>query len=196
MANGELHHSPFTVYHSPSLSMETCIVHPDHVAVEHCEVCHKPLCGLCLWYTEDGHRLCEVHAKEAEANGQRILEPETYAEAVGTSLIKPPVKTGENTSTDEAGVYRGNQTDVGALITAVLSLTMIASCMGGIYCLPVIAFILGMLFFLNAPQSINPQRTRVFAGISLGISGFIFLSIFCLVAFYIFIFAFAISSSP
>lgn len=175
--------------------METCIVHPDHVAIEHCEVCFKPLCGLCLWYTEDGHRLCEVHAKEAEANGQKIVEPETYAEAVGTSLIKANNEKREQT-VDESGVYRGNQNDVGALIGAVLAITMIASCSGGIYCLPIITLVMGILFWLNAPQAINPQRTRVFAGISLGISGFILMAIFCFIAFYIFMFAVAISSAP
>lgn len=175
--------------------METCIVHPDHVAIEQCEVCHKPLCGLCLWYTEDGHRLCEVHAKEAEANGQTIVEPETYAEAVGTSLLKKPGDRQEQTA-DEAGLYRGNQNDVGALAAAIMMLTMIASCSGGVYCLPILGLILGILFWLNAPQALNPQRTRVFAGISLGISGLILLAIFCFIAFYIFIFAFAFASSP
>ena len=175
--------------------METCIVHPDHVAIEQCEVCHKPLCGLCLWYTEEGHRLCEVHAKEAEANGQKIAEPETYAEAVGTSLLKKPDNRQEQ-PTDEAGLYRGNQNDVGALAAAIMMVTMIASCSGGVYCLPIVGLVLGILFWLNAPQSVNPQRTRVFAGISLGISGLILLAILCFIAFYIFIFAFAFASSP
>ncbi len=175
--------------------MESCANHPDHAAIEHCEVCRQPLCGLCLWYTEDGHRLCEVHAHEAEARGEHVLEPDTYAEAVGTSLIKANHEKREQ-PVDEPGVYRGNQNDIGALIGAILAITMIASCSGGIYCLPIIALVMGILFWLNAPQAINPHRTRVFAGITLGISGLILMAIFCFIAFYIFMFAFAISSAP
>ena len=179
----------------PNYFMDTCTNHPDHPAIEHCEQCRQPLCGLCLWYTEDGHRLCEQHAKEAEAQGQTILEPETYAEAVGTSLIKSQNERRER-PVDEPGVYRGNQNDVGALIAAIMAIMLIASCSGGIYCFPVIGFILGVVFLMNAPQAINPQRTRIFAGISLGISGLVLLALFCFVAFYIFIIAVAVSSTP
>ena len=124
-----------------------------------------------------------------------ILEQETCGEEVGTSLIKSLNERRER-PVDEPGVYRGNQNDVGALVAAIMAITLIASCSGGIYCFPVIGFILGVVFLMNAPQAINPQRTRIFAGISLGISGLILLAIFCFVAFYVFMIALAVSSTP
>ncbi|MCL4872048.1 MAG: hypothetical protein KJ063_24065 [Anaerolineae bacterium] len=175
--------------------MESCANHPDHPAIEHCEQCRQPLCGLCLWYTEDGHRLCESHAQEAQAQGQTVLQPETYAEAIGTSLIKSQNERRQQ-PLNEPGVFRGNQNDIGALIAAITSIALIASCSGGIYCFPIIGFVFGLLFFLNAPQAINPQRTKILAGVSIGISGLVLLALICFISFYIFLIAVAIASSP
>jgi hypothetical protein len=41
----------------------------------------------------------------------------------------------------------------------------------GIYCLPVIGLVVGAIAVLNASASVNPNRTRRWGWISLGISG-------------------------
>ena len=54
---------------------KTCTNHPERAAIENCEVCGVPLCAYCLYYTNDGQRLCKQHADEAEAAGAFIRSP-------------------------------------------------------------------------------------------------------------------------
>ncbi|MCI0395844.1 MAG: hypothetical protein L0332_14990 [Chloroflexi bacterium] len=175
--------------------MEHCVNHPDHAAVEHCEVCGRALCGLCLWYGEDGRRLCEIHAQELRAAGEEVLPPETYAEAIEPRLLKQPA-AGNAASVP----YQGNSQDVTAFLAAVISLTTLFSCMGGVYCLPIVAAALGLAAFANASKAVDPQRTRTLAGVSLGIGGLMLLFILAYVGFFVgvmaFSFALATSSAP
>jgi hypothetical protein len=183
--------------------MEHCVFHPNRAAVEHCEVCKRALCGHCLWYTEDGHRLCEIHAQEREAAGETILPPETYAEAINTQLVarqsdeKPRPRRSRDDKEDIP--YKGNSQDLTALLAAVMSVTVLLSCMGGAYCLPIAAFLLGIVGFANAAKAVDPQRTKLLSGISLGIGGLMFLGIFAYIAFFFMFFVFSIiaaSSAP
>ncbi|NDJ79195.1 MAG: hypothetical protein GYB65_23340, partial [Chloroflexi bacterium] len=57
-----------------------CHYHPDRIAIERCEVCGRPLCAYCLYYAEDGTRLCEEHAETAQQAGMAVEEPGAYAE--------------------------------------------------------------------------------------------------------------------
>lgn len=157
---------------------DVCTFHPEHQAVESCEVCQRPLCGLCLWYTGDGYRLCQVHAAERAAKGEEVLSPETYQEAVRPQAASAPRR-------DQPGIYQGNSYDVGALMAAVAGLATIASCSGGIYCLPVITLLLGIGVFLKADQAVDRRRTRLLAGIGIGLTGLILLAIFAMFTFYI-----------
>jgi hypothetical protein len=141
--------------------MEHCVFHPNRAAVEHCEVCKRALCGHCLWYTEDGHRLCEIHAQEREAGGETVLPPETYAEAINTQLVarqsdeKPRPRRSQDDK--EEIPYKGNSQDLTALLAAVMSVTVLLSCMGGAYCLPIAAFLLGIVGFANAAKAVDPH---------------------------------------
>ena len=171
--------------------MEHCANHPDIAAVEHCEICRRQLCGYCLWYEEDGRRLCENHAMEIKAAGGKVLPPETYAEAIDTSLVRR-----SNGGTAEAvqngqRLYQGNSQDLGALVAAIVALTTLASCAGGMYCLPVFALILGVAMYSNASAAQDPRRTRNLAGISIGVGG---LFLFLIVAYFGMIFFFVIMS--
>src|SRR5438874_942195 len=58
---------------------KTCTNHPERAAIENCEVCGAPLCAYCLYYTNDGQRLCKQHADEAEAAGAFIRSPGVYS---------------------------------------------------------------------------------------------------------------------
>jgi hypothetical protein len=184
--------------------MDHCVFHPNRVAVEYCEICKRALCGHCLWYTEDGHRLCEIHAQEKEGMGEKILPPETYAEAISTQYLSKPPKenqqpseeeeqSGQNSSREKEEIpYKGNSQDLTALISAVVAVTILASCMGGAYCLPIAAFILGIIGFTNADKAIDPKRTRLLSGISLGFGGFVLLGLITIIGAYMMFFIFAI----
>ena len=94
--------------------MESCINHPENAAIEHCEVCFNPLCDLCLWYADDGRRLCEDHAREYEATGGAVQPPEKYA-------IGHRVREMDDAEAPGSGPrYRGNDTDLLAALAAVI----------------------------------------------------------------------------
>ena len=189
--------------------MDHCVFHPNHAAVEYCEVCNRALCGHCLWYTEDGHRLCEIHAQEKEIAGETVLPPETYAEAIKTQYV-PRKKTDVQKPVEEESQphqnedkekekddipYKGNSQDMTALVSAVMAVTVLLSCMGGAYCLPIAALIMGIVGFTNASKSIDPKRTRLLSGVSLGIGGLIVLGIIAYIGFFAMFFIFALLSA-
>jgi hypothetical protein len=159
----------------------TCANHPARAAVERCEVCGKPLCAYCLYYTEDGQRLCVMHAELARQIGVQIEEPGRYAEhLIGAQAgfgrgYEPP---------QERLLYKGNSHDLTALIAAVLGLIVAASCctLGmGSYCLPVVGFLLSLIAVLNAKHAHDPSRSR-----KLGYIGMITSGLFALIAIGIF----------
>jgi hypothetical protein len=187
--------------------MDHCVFHPNHAAVEYCEVCNRALCGHCLWYTEDGHRLCEIHAQERELAGETVLPPETYAEAINTQYVAGKQKEERQPSDEESQPrpngkrekddipYKGNSQDLTALISAVMAITVVLSCMGGAYCLPVAAFILGIVGFTSASKAVDPKRTRLLSGISLGFGGLVLLGLIAIIGFYVMFIIFAIFSA-
>lgn len=172
--------------------MTSCTYHPSHNAIESCEVCGDGLCGLCLWYTDDGHRLCEKHARERQAAGQTVISPETYQEAIPGTIS---LKTEGTFTPDRDGIYRGNQTDLSALIAAMLSLTTLASCFGGIYCMPILALILGAIAYRNANIAIDGQRTKVLSIVGMTAGGLFVLMIGCFVLMYVGMIIFAVTAS-
>lgn len=183
--------------------MEHCVNHPNREAVEHCEICDRALCGHCLWYTEDGHRLCETHAQERGEVGETVLPPETYAEALNNQpLSRQPTEKPDKSQNDKNikdGIpYKGNSQDLTALVAAVMAVTVLLSCMGGAYCLPIAAFVLGIIGFTNASKAVDPQRTKMLAGVSLGVGGLIFLGILAYFGFFFlfFIFTFLAAGGP
>jgi hypothetical protein len=170
--------------------VEHCVFHPKLAAIEHCETCGRALCGQCLWYTEDGHRLCKFHAQELQDQGTPVLPPETYAEAINNSLVARPQPAG---GPDEPGAgsqkapYRGNNQDLSALLAAGIGVITLFSCMGGAYCLPILAALLGVAAYANARQAIDPRRTRILSAVGIGVSGFM---LFMVVAYFLLVFGF------
>ena len=173
--------------------MDYCANHQDHVAVENCELCDRPLCALCLWYGSDGRRLCKVHAKELRNSGEEVFPPTDYAEAIQNSLI---VRSEAQEATDGPVAYRGNNQDVSALVSAVLAVTALFSCCGGVYCLPIIALALAAIAYLNADKAIDPSRTRRLSGIGLGAGALMVLTIFACIGLYVALVVAAVVSSP
>ena len=153
------------------MAVEPCFQHPDRAAVEHCEICGRPVCGLCLWYAESGERLCSAHAAEFEQEGKVVHPPERYAEGIALSeaaAARPPA----------ADVpYRGNSTDVGALVAAVAGLSALASCAGLAWLLPLLAVVLGLVSWLQSKDAVNAKRTRWLSAIGMAGGGVFLLFI-------------------
>lgn len=142
-----------------------CYRHPDRPAIEQCETCGRPVCAACLWYTEDGERLCEEHAAGRKATGEPIVPPERYVEAHDDA--QADALRGAHTAT---APYQGNTIDVLALVAAVVGVVAFSLNFGGIYVLPIFGLVLGALAVLQAGQSLNRKRTATLGWIALGAS--------------------------
>jgi hypothetical protein len=145
------------------MTIEICHRHPGRLAVEHCELCGRPVCGSCLWYAEAGQRLCPDHAADALRDGQPVIPPERYAQGIAASEVsaaRPRLPDAP---------YRGNSTDMAGLVAAGAGLSGLLYCAGFAWAIPFVAFILGLVAWLQARDSINPQRTRWLA--ALGMAG-------------------------
>ncbi len=158
------------------MSAETCHRHPARLAVEHCETCRRPVCGSCLWYAETGQRLCPDHAAQALHAGQTVTPPERYAAGIGPSEVSAA-------RAPEAYLpYKGNSTDVTALIAALTGLMALLSCAGCSWLLPLLAFVLGLVAWLQARDSADPSRTRWLSGLGLAGGGVFIVFVFAIAA--------------
>ncbi len=170
--------------------METCIYHSELSAIEHCETCQRPLCGLCLWYADDGRRLCETHAQAHEAAGGQVYDPDTYDRAIEPQFAPPG-----STPSGKYVPYRGNSNDLSALIAAVVGITTVASCAGGMYCLPVVAGVLGLVGLQNARNAVDPTRTRNLSIVSLVMGALGMLPFLVSFAYIVIMFIFVLVSA-
>jgi hypothetical protein len=95
---------------------------------------------------------------------------------------------------DESEVtYRGNTTDLsalGALASSALLLLTCLTCGSGIYCLPVVPLVLGLIGVLGAKRSVNKEQTRLFSWIGIGTGG---LSILLIIAGFVIYLLFVLS---
>jgi len=149
------------------MSIHTCFQHPDRPSVEHCEICRRAVCGLCLWYAESGERLCPEHAAELQQAGKKVIPPERYSAGIAlseASATQPP---------QPEVPYRGNSADVTALIAAVMGGLTLAWCAGLAWVIPLLAFFLGLTGWLQAKNALNPKRTRWLSGVGMASGGFL-----------------------
>jgi hypothetical protein len=153
------------------LSAELCYRHPARLAVEHCEVCRRPVCGACLWYAESGERLCPDDAAAFMQAGRGVTPPERYAEGIAPSEVSAARPAAAPLP------YTGNSTDVTALLAAVAGVAALFACTGFTFLFPIFAFALGLAAWLQARDSAEPSRTRWLAGFGLA-SGGVFVLMF------------------
>jgi hypothetical protein len=150
------------------LNDATCINHPERAAVERCEVCHRPLCAYCLYYTSDGQRLCKEHAEEAQAAGAFIRTPGAYAGGLVAAQVGA---AREKNKAKPSALYEGNNADVMALIGLIIGVFGLSLCIPGLPCLVGPAgIVVSVLAFAGARDARNPKRTRTMAGIGIGLS--------------------------
>lgn len=148
-----------------------CENHPDRIALERCEVCHRPLCAYCLYYTEDGQRLCHKHAEEARLRGLRIEEPDAYAEQLIGAQAGATRKEKRGLAASDRELYKGNSNDLLAFAGLLVGLVSLGTCCGGGYCLPFGGFLLSLMALINAKKSYDPRRTRRLGVFGLLLSG-------------------------
>jgi hypothetical protein len=163
-------------------STEFCVNHPDQPAAAECVACGEALCVHCLYYTGEGRPLCEQHAEEAAIAGTTIYAPREIAEATVVGEPSAKKKRGK--------LYRGNQTDLLALVSVVLGVTSIAMCSGiGAYCLPVAAAVFALVAYAQSDRAYDPERTRKLSLLGMGGCALVALGIAALVALYLLFFA-------
>lgn len=160
-----------------------CVNHPDRLALERCEVCGKPLCAYCLYYTSDGQRLCAEHAEEARLRGIEVEDPASYAtQLLGAQAGATHKRKHED---DNDGLYRGNSNDLLGLIALLIAVVAMVSCGGGFYCLPPVGLILSLIAVLNAKKAHDPARTRRYGLIGLLVSSIWLLVVAACIVFFL-----------
>jgi hypothetical protein len=161
-----------------------CANHPDRIALERCEVCGKPLCAYCLYYTDDGQRLCQDHADQARLMGVQIEAPAAYADQLVGAQIGALRKHKRGEAADGRTLYRGNSHDLLGLIGLLVGAISLGACCGAGYCLPVVGLVLSLVAVLNAKSAYDPRRTRRLGLIGLAVSGMWVLVIAACIAVY------------
>ena len=93
----------------------------------------------------------------------------------------PPKAPQPRPASDESEVtYRGNSNDLsalGALASSILLLFTCLTCGSGVYCLPVVPLVLGLIGVLGAKRSVNKEQTQLFSWIGIGTGGLTLLLI-------------------
>ena len=150
--------------------MEQCVNHSQYDAVEHCEHCHVPLCGLCLWYVESGERLCDRCAKQWEQTGTVVYEPKQFVDGIQATLAQSVSKS------EQPGLYTGNRVDLGAFAAACLGAIVLISCVPCVNVLtPVLGLLVGVVTLSEARRAVDPKRTRMLAWVGIGGGGLVIL---------------------
>lgn len=161
-----------------------CANHPDRLALERCEVCATPLCAYCLYYTEDGQRLCGDHAAEARRRGVRVEEPGAYADQLLGAQVGALSKRKRDVTAEDADLYKGNSTDLMSLIGLLVGVFSLGACCGALYCMPLAGGLVSLVAVINARKAYDPGRTRRLGWIGLLLSGvWIAAIVLCIGAF-------------
>lgn len=117
----------------------------------------------------------------------------------GSSLPTP--KEPEIPSPAPSPTFVGNTNDLVPIIAATAAGISALCCLSWgylVYCLPVVGILLGAVAVLNAQAAVNPDRTRRWGWVSVGVSGGVLLAIVviavCFVLFYAGIIAMAVTN--
>ncbi len=103
----------------------------------------------------------------ADATGGTSREVTTQSTASELSRLAMPEAT-----------FKGNAYDLaalGALASGVVVLFSCVTCGMGIYCLPLVPLVLGLIGLLSARQSVEEERTRLWSWLGIAAGGFIVL---------------------
>ncbi len=117
------------------------------------------------------------------------IVPEKSVGDVPVSGLGEVVRAGESPRPGGPQVtFMGNTYDLvslGALITGALTLFSCLTCGQGVYCLPLLPVILGLISLLAAKQSVNAERTRLWSWLGIAAGALILLLIVAAVGLYL-----------
>lgn len=125
-----------------------------------------------------------------------------FDSSIEDSLPIPKPTTSSEPGLPSAGfgatIFQGNNYDLVAFIGVVIGGVTLLSCatLGvGQYCMPLLPIILGIVGLVSAKDSLNPDRTRRLAWLSIGAGGVILLLFLIFVGFYIALVVFGIAAN-
>jgi hypothetical protein len=98
------------------------------------------------------------------------------------------------TATKPTITFQGNNYDLAAVVGVIIGGITLLSCVTcnlGMYLLPFLPLILGLIGLITAKDSVNPERTRLLSWFSIGSSAVILLLILAVVILYIGFIAYA-----
>lgn len=155
----------------------SCVNHPNRAAVEKCEVCGKSLCNYCLYYTDDGQRLCEAHAYDAELRGKGFNPPETYQEGIEAAQasaaeirnaqLANPFEPTKGAISGPIVLYRANNSDLLGFIAMLAGVfTVLSLCSFG-FCVPIVGAMISIMALLNSKDAVEKGRVRLHGVIGL-----------------------------
>ncbi len=115
-------------------------------------------------------------------------ESDRLNEAVTPQPEPPQVDSPLPTPPASSITFQGNNYDLASFAGLITTAMVLLSCVTGgmgVYCLPFISIILGIIGLVTAKESVDSERTKKLSWISLGVSGTLFilfgLAIFALI---------------
>ncbi len=100
----------------------------------------------------------------------------------------PQTKVGSAIELEPDITYKGNQTDILALVTLISTIfagVTCGTCGWGFCCVPLVTVILGIIGLSTSKKSLDPRRTKTYSWIGIGVGGFFTFIILCVMLLYI-----------
>ncbi len=111
-----------------------------------------------------------------------IVSKEPAADETGSAsqgvTVAPSAASEFSRQAGPEATFKGNTYDLaalGALISGIIALFSCVTCGMGIYCLPLVPLVLGLIGLLSARQSVQEERTRLWSWLGIAAGGFIVL---------------------
>ncbi len=120
-----------------------------------------------------------------------IVPTEPTADATGGASREVTAPTTPNEPLRPAppeATFKGNTYDLaalGALASGIIALFSCVTCGMGVYCLPLVPLVLGLIGLLSARQSVEEERTRLWSWLGIAAGGLIVLLTIAGVVLYI-----------
>ncbi len=122
---------------------------------------------------------------------EETTSTEPAADATGGAsreVIAPSTASETPRPTPPETTFKGNSYDLaalGALTSGVIVLFSCVTCGMGLYCLPIVPLVLGLIGLLSARQAVEEERTRLWSWLGIAAGGFILLLTVAGVVLYI-----------
>lgn len=146
--------------------------------------------------TKDQTPILPGQSIASQAEGKRPQAPPPPEPRKGPQA---PQAQPRPTSDESEVTYQGNSTDlsaIGALASSILLLFTCLTCGSGVYCLPIVPLVLGLIGVFGAKRSVNKEQTQIFSWIGIGAGGLSILMIVAAIVAYLAFVLFIILIAP